>query len=789
VPQSELSFTSSAKTTENPFLVFSPLIKIYLSILALIGLTLCQYGYFLLATTPNRYVSAALLILTLATIFILFHFFSNDWLKPLGSLVAVARSLSNSEPNTNTHAGELEELSQQLVTLSKQMADATAFAHEIGEGKYQIQLQTLRSNDGLGKALSDMRYQLQKVAEEESKRNWTVNGIAKFSEVMREKQQSSVVDLSDAYIRHLVKYLNANQGGIYLLNEEVHSAPLIELVACYAYEKKKYEQKSIQLGQGLVGQCFLEKEYIYMTEVPEGYVKVTSGLGEATPRNILLVPIKTSEKVHGVIEIASFYPIEIHQIEFVKTIGEGFASIITGVKINSHTQKLLDESRHIANELREKEDVLRQNTEELVATQDELAQKVVEIEKESVLTTSIVDAINKTNASLELDMEGRIIGVNDIYLSLMEYSEEEIIGKMEKTLVAEDEVTSNRYDMMWNSIQTGAFNSGEYRRVSKSGRELWLTGTYSPIFDINGQPYKIIQFAQFTTEQKEKELELGSKIHAINQCMPMIEISLQGLVITANAFFMNEFGYKRQDIRNKELTSLLDPNFVASEGYTEIWRTIKTGEVITRPLKFKTKLGEDRYFISNFSPTKNLSGQVHKILLALIDITEQHRLKEHLKLLLTDEKRKNALLEMQAETTDEFVEKFGEIVLQLEENQDQVAIDELLKNKNIPILELDQQGKILLMNNAVLKILGHDAVELMGSKIQELIHFNTEEEVQHFRKMLITPKLTQMKIRFKVKEDEIITFNLFINPRFNFSQKSDYFTMLLLMMNVEPELT
>ncbi|MES2731561.1 MAG: PAS domain S-box protein [Bacteroidota bacterium] len=764
------------------------MIKIYLSIFILIGLILCQYGYFLLVPIRNGYVSTVLLILTLAAIFVLFRLFSKDWLKPLGQLVTVARGLSNSESATHTHASELEELSQQLTTLSSQLADATIFAQEIGEGKYQIQLQTLCSNEGLGKALSDMRYQLQSVAEAESKRSWTVNGIAKFSEILREQQQSSLADLSDAYISHLVKYLNSNQGGIYLVNDEVPTAPFLELISFYAYERKKYEQKSIQFGQGLVGQCFLEQEAIYMTKVPEGYVKVTSGLGEATPRNLLLVPVKANGKVHGVIEIASFYPIELHQIKFAETIGEDFASVITGVKINSHTQQLLAESRHIANELRDKEEVLRQNTEELVSTQEELAQKVVEIEKESVLTTSIVDAINKTNASLELDMEGRIIGVNDIYLSLMEYTKDEIIGKMEKNLVAEDELISNRYDMMWNSIKTGAFNSGEYRRVSKSGRELWLTGTYSPIFDINGEPYKIIQFAQFSTEQKEKELELSSKIHAINQCIPMIEVNLQGIVITANSFFMSEFGFKRQDIRNKELTSLLDPKFIASEDYAEIWRSIHTGDVITRPINFKTKLGEDRYFISNFSPTKNLSGQVHKILLALIDITEQHRLKEHLKLLLTDEKRKNALLEMQAETTDEFVEKFGDIVLQLEENQDQAAIDELLKNKNIPILEVDQQGKIMLMNNAVLKILGFEGIELMGSKIHELIHFTSEDEVQHFRKMLITPKLTQMKIRFKIKPDEIITFNIFINPRFNFNQKSDYFTMLLLMMNVEPEL-
>lgn len=762
-------------------------LRFYISLFSLMMLVIGQLVYTLFVHSTNVFPLLALQLLVIGNALLVVQLFNKDWLSPIRQLNEKARNLSKNEhAHSETHV--LDELDEQLDVLSNQMNEATLFAHNIGSGKYDSQLNSLYLHDGLGKALTDMRLQLQQMADEESRRNWTVNGIAQFSELLREHQQSSITDMSDAYIRNLVRYLKANQGSIYLLNDEQPHAPFIELISSFAYDKKKYEQKTLEVGQGLVGQCMRENEHIYMTKVPAGYVKITSGLGEATPRNILLVPVKANGKTHGVIEIASFYQIEKHHIQFIESIAEGFASMITGLKINMHTQGLLAESRNIAMELRDKEEVLRQNTEELVATQEELARKVIEVEKESALISSIVDAINKTNASLELDMNGVIIGVNDMYLSLMEYTREELIGVSEKSLAAAEEINSERYDMMWNSILNGAFNSGEYRRVSKSGKELWLTGTYSPIYDIEGKAYKIIQFAQFTTEQKEKELELSTKINAINQCVPLIEVNLQGVIITANSFFMSEFGFKRTDIRNKDLTSLLDPTFAASRDYSDIWDSIRRGDIITRSMKFRTKTDEDRYFISNFSPSKNLAGQVHKILLALIDITEQQQLKDRLKLMLTEEKRKNAILELQAETTDEFVDKLGDIVLELEESTDQVAMDNLLRDKKIPVIEMDQKGIIVFVNNGIEKILGTEELALIGADIHSFLHFNNQEEEIYFDNKIRTPSLSQLKLKFKVKQDQIMMFNIFITPRFNFVEEQDFFTMLILLMNVEPSL-
>ncbi len=191
-----------------------------------------------------------------------------------------------------------------------------------------------------------------------------------------------------------------------------------------------------------------------------------------------------------------------------------------------------------------------------------------------------------------------------MYLSLMEYTARELIGSPEKNFVSPDELNSQRYDMMWESVRTGAYNSGEFKRMSKSGRELWLTGTYSPIFNLEGQPYKIVQFAQFTTEQKERELELVSKIDALNQAVAVLEINLEGKIITGNSVFLKSFGFKRIELRNKCFLSLLDPEVAQSEEFVALWSSLCQGTISQRNLRMRSDDGGYKHYLVWFSPSK-----------------------------------------------------------------------------------------------------------------------------------------------------------------------------------------
>src|SRR5699024_3236907 len=118
---------------------------------------------------------------------------------------------------------------------------------------------------------------------------------------------------------------------LYLINDENPEDVFIELITCYAYNRKKYINRKIALGEGLIGQVILEKETTYMTEIPEQYIKITSGLGEALPRNLLVVPLKIEDKVLGAIELASFKRLPDYRIQFVEKLGESIASTISAV--------------------------------------------------------------------------------------------------------------------------------------------------------------------------------------------------------------------------------------------------------------------------------------------------------------------------------------------------------------------------------------------------------------------------------------------------------------------------
>lgn len=171
------------------------------------------------------------------------------------------------------------------------------------------------------KKMEEYIRQVEEAKEMEQKRRWISQNIQELSEIVR--YQKDEAEVHDRIISKLVKTLGANQGSLYQV-EEYQEEKFIELKACYAYNRKKYTNQRLELGQGLVGQCYFEKEPIYMTDIPQGYTYITSGLGEATPNSLIIFPLMFNEKVEGLIEIASFKLLEEHQREFL----DGAASLL-----------------------------------------------------------------------------------------------------------------------------------------------------------------------------------------------------------------------------------------------------------------------------------------------------------------------------------------------------------------------------------------------------------------------------------------------------------------------------
>lgn len=252
------------------------------------------------------------------------------------------------------------------------IATGSEIIKDIQKGNFSADYQDRISYQGmLTQSLLQMRSTMEDVKSKEQQHIWIQEGLAKFAEILR-KTDSDLRQLSDIVIGNLVKYLKANQGAIYILNDE---SGALQLTSCYAYGRIKYGDQHIAVGEGLVGQCFIEKEKILISDIPEDYIKITSGLGSATPTMIAIIPIKTNTEVLGVLEIASFEMFKKHEIEFLEKISQDIASSIGSIKTNQSIKMLLKKSNDTTQALLNQEEEMRQQMEELHTIQEELSRK------------------------------------------------------------------------------------------------------------------------------------------------------------------------------------------------------------------------------------------------------------------------------------------------------------------------------------------------------------------------------------------------------------------------------
>jgi methyl-accepting chemotaxis protein/putative methionine-R-sulfoxide reductase with GAF domain len=311
-------------------------------------------------------------------------------IKPVQTITAIINRLSMGDINQQIEkskkqdeVGTMKNELKQLIDGLKHTAD---FAQEIGKGNLNAPYDILSDADILGKSLLEMRKNLQNAENErrvrekdDEYRNWATEGLARFAEILR-RDNDNLETLSQNVISHLVKYLGANQGGIFILNDgETKDDLFLEMKACYAYDRRKFVKKQVRFGEGLVGTCYLEGEAIYMTDVPNSYITITSGLGEANPGAILICPLKVNDVVYGVVELASFREFEPYQRDFIAKLSESIASTIGSVKVNIRTNKLLTQTKLQAEEMANQEEELRQNMEEMHATQEEMRRRETEL--------------------------------------------------------------------------------------------------------------------------------------------------------------------------------------------------------------------------------------------------------------------------------------------------------------------------------------------------------------------------------------------------------------------------
>jgi GAF domain-containing protein/HAMP domain-containing protein len=304
-------------------------------------------------------------------------FISKALIVPIIQAKNILLALSKGQlPNEKLIAqkDEIGEMAQALFILMENLRNVRSFALAVGEGNFETQITVFHNEGELGTALAGMRESLQKVASADARRNWASTGVAQMIELQRAAHQHSS-ELYNRMLAFLVNYAGANQGGLFLLNKADKGGPFIEMVACYAYSRQKFLTKTLQVGEGLIGQTMLEQKTTYITKLPGAYIELTSGLGEATPDSLLIVPLVLNNEVLGALELASFTLMDSHQIEWLEKMAENLAATISAHQTSEQTKELLIASQRLSEELQAQEEEVRQNMEELQATQEEMRRR------------------------------------------------------------------------------------------------------------------------------------------------------------------------------------------------------------------------------------------------------------------------------------------------------------------------------------------------------------------------------------------------------------------------------
>jgi len=353
------------------------------------------YGYTLVVAMPNsqtlqKPLQALILKLALAVVLLLgisllvVNLILRKVMRPLQGVRQVLAALSKGHKVQNMPAykrhDEIGDLTQSLEKVVQGVNSYSAFSAAIGAGQFDSAFEPLSKEDILGNALLEMRRNLQKANEEDGLRSWVSDGQSKIAEIIR-RNQHNMTHLAEQVLVALIKYIKANQGILFVVDTNTKGHEVLRSQACYAYDRRKHLEKEIMPGEGLAGQAMREKDTLVITDVPHGYVDITSGLGQATPTCVLVVPLIVNEKVQGVIELATFENLAQYEIGFVEKVAEIIGASLNTVRMNQKTRKLLEDSQEQAEMLRAAEEEMRQNNEELQATQETLERRAEELRR------------------------------------------------------------------------------------------------------------------------------------------------------------------------------------------------------------------------------------------------------------------------------------------------------------------------------------------------------------------------------------------------------------------------
>lgn len=667
-----------------------------------------------------------------------------------------------------------KDINQKFQKLNDDIALATEFVREIERGNLDAFIGT--TDSGLTGSLVSMRDQMKKYSLIEKQRNWVNEGLAKFIQILRSGNNDKK-HLADSILRNLVDYLKANQGALLALNDENPEDLFLEMEACYAYDRKKFIQKRIELGEGPAGQSVLEKSTIYLTDIPDNFVKITSGLGEALPRNLLIVPLKLDEEVFGIIELASFQIFQPYEIEFVERLSESIAAAVAAVKGTERTTTLLRETQLQAEQLKAQEEEVRQNLEELSATQEAMQRAMKEVEGKEAYVSQILNT--SRDVIYTVDREFRILMWNAAFAR----EAERINVRIEKGMNAfswspeqrrqliplfQRALDGETFEFKWEGDLNGrnmCFLS-VYAPIRSESGEIIEAGIYAtditPIVEAQQESARLLKDAQHQSEElkaQEEELrqnmeELSATQDAMQRAMTDLEIKEAYASELLNA--TDDLIYTvDKDFRfvtwNKAFTELMGSlNLSLEKGMNAFeWLPDYRSSLIpswTRALNGETfqfqfegeRDGQKDHYLAIYAPVRLKTGEIQEAVVFAKNVGELVEAQQQSARLLKEAQHQAEELKAQEEELRQNMEELSATQETMEQKTREVGIREnymtqLLNVSQDVIFTVDQDFKLVTWNNSFARTI--DGLHVRLEKGIIAFGWRSDDERQYFAEL------------------------------------------------------
>ncbi|HVJ55233.1 MAG TPA: PAS domain-containing methyl-accepting chemotaxis protein [Aliidongia sp.] len=284
---------------------------------------------------------------------------------------------------------------------------------------------------------------------------------------------------------------------------------------------------------------------------------------------------------------------------------------------------------------------------------------------------AILSALDKSLAIIEFKLDGTIITANRNFLDLMGYSLEEVKGRHHRLFVDPTFAGSSEYRKFWDDLGRGEYQSAQYKRIGKGGKEVWIEGSYNPILDRRGRPYKVVKFATDVSEAKAIFADLAGKVEGISRSQGMIEFELDGTVITANENFLNLLGYRLEEIKGRHHSLFVEAAYRDSPDYKQFWQRLNSGEYQAGQFKRVGKGNKEVWIEASYNPIFDMNGKICKVVKFATDLSAR---KAQNAALATDfETGVNALVRRVATSAEDMQATAGSLAAAAEQTNQQTS--------------------------------------------------------------------------------------------------------------------